>query len=64
MMGFEYVSQMEFHIMRAVFLFFFSFAMSTLSMNSASLFAYVGVLVFSCGISGISTDSTLNEMAM
>lgn len=44
--------------------FFFSFAMSTLSMNSASLFAYVGVFVFCCGISGISTDSTLNEMAM
>lgn len=43
---------------------FFSFAMSTLSTNSASLFAYVGVFVFCCGISGISTDSTLNGMAV
>lgn len=35
------------------------FAVSTLSMNSASLFARVGVFVFCCGISGIYTDSTL-----
>ena len=48
-----------------LFLFFWHcFAVSTLSMNSASLFARVGALVFCCGISGIYTDSTLNEMAM